>query len=76
MAKGRLVAVGGEQPLTVDAVVDAFDLSKKSWSSLPPMPTGRHGAGVAAAGPSVYVVDGGLKPTHANPTATAEVLDL
>jgi hypothetical protein len=40
------------------------------------MKTPRHGMGVVAIGSSVYAVSGSPRPTHAEASSTAEVLDL
>lgn len=55
--------VGGERwdrglPGTF-AVAESFDVVRGTWRSDPPMPTARHGIGVASLGGSIYVVGGG-----------------
>ena len=37
----------------------AYDPVANLWEDLPPMPEGRHGAGVAAVGGRIYVIGGG-----------------
>ncbi len=76
IALGRLVAIGGETPTKVLGTVEAYNLKTGKWSSLPPLPTPRHGMAVAAVQSSLYAIGGALAPTHAQPTATAEALDL
>jgi non-specific serine/threonine protein kinase len=76
VANGHLVALGGENPTDVYGVVESFDLSTRAWGALSPMRTPRHGMGVVAVGTAVYAIDGARRPTHTDPTPTAEVLAL
>jgi len=77
-ANGFVVAVGGEpssERTTTFAEADALDLRTGAWRSLPPMPTPRHGLGVAAIGTAVYTLAGGPRP-GLHVAATAEAIDL
>src|ERR1700757_145573 len=71
----RIVAVGGEEPTMVVNVVESYDITDKTWSTLPPMPTARHAEVVATVGNTVYVIGGANRPTHEGPIATVEALD-
>jgi N-acetylneuraminic acid mutarotase len=72
---GRVVAVGGEEPTQVLAVVEMYDIADGKWSTLTPMPTARHGEAVATVGNTVYVIGGADRPSHEGGTATVEALD-
>lgn len=72
---GRVVAIGGEEPTQVLAVVEAYDIADGKWSTLPPMPTARHGEAVATVGHTIYVIGGANRPSHEGGTATVEALD-
>ena len=72
---GRVVAVGGEEPTQVLAVVESYDIADGKWSTLPPMPTARHGEAVATVGHTIYVIGGANRPSHEGGTATVEALD-
>jgi len=77
-ANGFVVAVGGEpssERTTTFAEADALDVRTGAWRSLPPMPTPRHGLGVAAIGTAVYTLAGGPRP-GLHVAATAEAIDL
>jgi hypothetical protein len=65
----------GEAPASVIGTVESFDLKKGTWSSLPSMRTPRHGLALAVVGKSLYALDGGTAPSHAQSTNLAEVLD-
>ena len=70
-----LLAVGGEEPTMVLNVVEMYDIADGKWSTLPPMPTPRHGEVVATVGNTVYCIGGVNRPTHEGPIATIEALD-
>ena len=76
---GGLVVVAGGEPSTerktTFAEADAFDVRVGTWRSLPPMPTPRHGLGVAAIGDVVYTLAGGPQP-GLHVASTAEGIDL
>lgn len=72
---GRVVAVGGEEPTRVLAVVESYDIADGKWSTLTPMPTARHGEAVATVGQTIYVIGGANRPSHEGGTATVEALD-
>jgi N-acetylneuraminic acid mutarotase len=42
---GRLYVVGGRDGLKTLNTVECYDISTKTWTSLPPMSTHRHGLG-------------------------------
>lgn len=73
---GRVYAAGGSTGPFSGAVaaVDVYDPATDSWSSLPPMPTARGGAGAAVIGSRLYVV-GGLADDGSSLT-TVESIDL
>jgi hypothetical protein len=71
---GFVLAAGGEADRAFDAI-EAFDIDSNRWLVLPPMPTARHGLGVAAVGSTVYVIAGGPRPGFAFSDAT-ESIDL
>lgn len=75
-ADGRIFAVGGEEPTTVDSSVLAYDVKSGTWSSLPPLPTARHGLSVSAVGKTLFTFDGAAKPTHTDSVGTGEAIDL
>jgi hypothetical protein len=61
----RIVVLGGEVGGAGGHTFDeaeAFDPAAGAWTSLAPMPTARHGLGVAAVGGDIYVVSGGPQP--------------
>jgi serine/threonine-protein kinase PknK len=72
---GRVVAIGGEEPTQVLAVVESYDIAEAKWSTLIPMPTARHGEAVATVGHTIYVIGGANRPSHEGGTATVESLD-
>ena len=77
-AGGLVVAAGGEPSAnrtTTFAEADAFDVRFGTWRPLPPMPTPRHGLGVAAVGDVVYTLAGGPQP-GLHVASTAEAIDL
>ena len=76
VVNGRLITVGGETPTEVSAAVQAFDLTKQTWSQLPRMHTARHGVALAALGDSLYAIGGATGPGHVGSTRKAEVLDV
>jgi N-acetylneuraminic acid mutarotase len=55
--------IGGERwdipPPGTFPVNDGLDLASGSWSGYAPMPTARHGAGIAVLGGAIYVIAGG-----------------
>jgi hypothetical protein len=77
-ANGFVVAIGGEpssERTTTFAEADALDVRTGAWRSLPPMPSPRHGLGVAAIGAVVYTLAGGPRP-GLHVSSTAEAIDL
>ncbi|MBN9101942.1 MAG: protein kinase [Pseudonocardia sp.] len=73
---GRIIAVGGEEPTTVDNSVFSYDVKSDSWSTLPPMPTPRHGLSVSVVGRTLFAFDGAAKPSHTDSVGTGEAIDL
>jgi len=59
--RGLIVVMGGEDEKRTYDENEAFDVEAQRWSVLAPLPGGRHGHGVAAAGGSVYVAGGALQ---------------
>jgi non-specific serine/threonine protein kinase len=77
-ANGFIVAPGGEELSpggTTFPEVEAFDVDRERWVSLPPMPSPRHGLGVAAIGETVYTLAGGPQPGGTF-SDTLEAIDL
>ncbi|KAA0022054.1 protein kinase [Antrihabitans cavernicola] len=72
---GRIIAVGGEEPIDVLGTAEAYDVAAQVWTELPSLATPRHGLAVAAVGNTVYAINGAMHPTHAESTATTEALD-
>ncbi len=75
-ADGRIMAVGGEEPTTVDNSVFAYDVKSDTWSTLPALPTARHGLSVSAVGKTLFTFDGAAKPTHTDSVGAGEAIDL
>jgi hypothetical protein len=66
---GRLVAIGGRNPITSNKnVVEAYDRAGNSWSTLAPMPTARGGLAASVLGGVCYVVGGERWDTNVEPT--------
>jgi N-acetylneuraminic acid mutarotase len=59
----RCYVVGGEAldrpPPNTFAENEAFDWDRGTWSTLPPLPTPRHGLAAVAVGPALYTLLGG-----------------
>jgi Ca2+-binding RTX toxin-like protein len=77
-ANGFVVAPGGEELApggTTFPEVEAFDVNRQRWISLPSMPSPRHGLGVVGIGQTIYTLAGGPQPalTFSN---TVEAIDL
>jgi hypothetical protein len=53
-----IVFLGGEDDKRTYDETEGFDLRTNRWIRLAPMPTGRHGFGVAALGKYLYVASG------------------
>ena len=75
VVEGRIVVVGGEgNPDAgngVFAQVEFYDPASDSWSTLPDMPSPRHGMGAAGIGNTLYV-PGGASKQGFGATATSE----
>lgn len=59
---GRIVVAGGEEVVEGGDVIgeaELYDPEADAWTPLPPLPTPRHGVGLAAKGRTVYVFEGG-----------------
>ena len=52
--------VGGATNGSPSSALDAYDPATDTWTSLPPMPTPREGAGVAAVNGRIYVAGGNV----------------
>jgi Kelch motif/RTX calcium-binding nonapeptide repeat (4 copies) len=77
-ANGFVVAPGGEDlgpGGTTFPEVEALDVERERWVSLPSMPSPRHGLGVVAIGDTVYTIAGGPTPGLSS-SATLEAIDL
>jgi N-acetylneuraminic acid mutarotase len=70
-AGGHFVTVGGEtvfapgRPL-LHAEVEAFDPTASAWTSLPPLPTPRHGLAAVGIDDTLYAIAGGTIPGSAD----------
>ncbi len=76
---GQIITAGGETQNTVYPNVEAYNLSSKTWSTLPPMKTARHGLALLSAGlavRAVYAIDGATGPEHTQPSNILETLAL
>ena len=71
---GKLIVVGGESAVTVFSTVRAYNLTSKTWSTLPSLADPRHGLAVTAIGKTLYAIDGGSQPGHDAPTSTLQTL--
>lgn len=58
----RILAVGGQDLERTFDDVDAYDAVRNAWVPLPPLPTARHGFGLAAWGGRAYALLGGPEP--------------
>jgi N-acetylneuraminic acid mutarotase len=61
----RIVVFGGEVGGAAGRTfgeAEAYDPATNTWEALAPMPTPRHGLGVAAAGGDIFVIAGGPQP--------------
>ena len=59
---GSIVVLGGESPTQTFAQVEAYDPARDTWSTLPPLPTARHGLAAAAVDGRIYAIAGGPRP--------------
>ena len=67
--QGMIVFLGGEDDKRTYDENEGFDLSSNRWVRLAPMPTGRHGFGVAALGKYLYVASGARGMGAGDPTS-------
>ena len=58
----KIFVFGGESMLGTHNQNESYDPAIDKWQSWAPMPTARHGLGVAILGQSIYVISGGPKP--------------
>ena len=70
-----LVAVGGEGATSVSDAVQAYDVEKRRWSQLSPLPAARHGVAVTALNDSLYAIGGASAAGHVESTQDTFVLD-
>jgi hypothetical protein len=70
---GRLVVAGGEDPTGVYAEVEAYDVAAQRWSTLPKLPTPRHGLALGYVGSQIVALVGGTQYGVA-PSKAAEAL--
>jgi len=56
---GELYVMGGENPGTVENVVEAYNPATNTWSTKPPMQVGRHGIYPVKLGNNIHIVAGG-----------------
>jgi hypothetical protein len=62
MVAGRNVVVGGEEAAGTIRPVEEYGPGRRARSSLPGMPSPRHGLGRAALGQHVFALEGGVRP--------------
>jgi N-acetylneuraminic acid mutarotase len=67
-----IIVVGGEGGGQAWSTVEAYDTVNDSWSTLPSMPTGRHGIQAAVCDGGMYIPAGSTKQGRA-PTSVFEV---
>ena len=58
----RVFAVGGEEQSGTFEEVEVYDAELASWATMPPLPTPRHGLGVATLDGELYAASGGPEP--------------
>ena len=68
-----MVVAGGEDPSGVYDDVEVYDIAGQGWSTLPPMPTPRHGLAIERVGDQIVALVGGTLFGVA-PSAKAEAL--
>jgi N-acetylneuraminic acid mutarotase len=68
----RILVFGGEAPLRIFNATEMWEVGGQRWIAKEPMPTARHGIGVAVIAGRVYVTAGGTRPGFA-PTNVNEV---
>ena len=68
--------MGGERGSTTFDAVDAYDVATGQWTSLPPMPTARHGVATAVIGDTVYAIGGSTLAGRVQNTGAAEAIIL
>jgi len=61
---GKIHVFGGESRAGVFAEHEVYDPATNRWSTALPLPTGRHGIGVASLGDKIYVIGGAPRPMH------------
>lgn len=64
LVDGQILVVGGETTDRTFNETEAFDPRLGGWTTLAPMPAGRHGVGVVAVD-ALYVEAGGRAPGYA-----------
>jgi hypothetical protein len=72
---GRLYVFGGEyfdNGGRVHPEAWQYDPGKDAWTSMPPMPTPRHGLGGVTIGDAIWLVGGAKKPSGSDTTDTVE----
>ncbi|MBV8670531.1 MAG: galactose oxidase, partial [Candidatus Eremiobacteraeota bacterium] len=52
---GRILVIGGERDGGVFTQNEAYDPSTDQWTTLAPLPEGRHGTGASVIGTALYV---------------------
>ena len=73
--KGKIFVFGGERLGGVFNQSEMFDPATHRWSTLTPMPVGRHGTNAATVGDTIYIpaggpLNGGAAQTNANQAFT------
>ncbi|QNK67199.1 hypothetical protein [Variovorax sp. PAMC26660] len=70
------MVLGGEFPQEKRAFAEneGFDLKMNTWRTLAPMPRGRHAAGAASDGKSLYVAGGFFLPGGMGGETTSELM--
>jgi len=71
---GELIIFGGENGLTVYKTVRSYNLTSKTWSTLPNLKYARHGMGATVVGTTIYAMAGASLPGHNGSNGSVQLL--
>ena len=74
VAQGSGIVLGGELGNVLFADVNRYDPVSDSWSSLPNLPTARHGLAAAVVGGDLYAIAGSTLASRVQNTPIVEIL--